>query len=257
MKIATWNINSINSRLQILLDWCKANQPDIVCLQETKCVDSKFPHKQLRALGFDYIETAGEKSYNGVAILSRSPVSSVERNFPDDDKDAPRRLIAGTVEGVRVVNVYGPHGGGIGTEKYAYKLEWFARLRRYFDEGFDTGEHVLVCGDLNIAPQPQDVWNVNFWKDRLHFTKPERDVIQKLKKWGFVDVFRQMNEEAGEYSWWDYSPWAFRKNLGLRIDHIWTSPPLAELCTDCWIDKEPRGLEHTSDHAPVVAEFML
>lgn len=258
MKIATWNINSVNSRIEILIKWCEMARPDVLCLQETKCVDAKFPERQVRGAGYEHIALFGEKSYNGVAILSKLPIEDVQLNLPDDAGDAQTRLIAATIRGIRIVNVYAPHGGKIGAETYKFKLKWFERLRHFFDTAFKTSEKVLLCGDLNIAPHPLDVWNVNQWKDRLHFTKPERDVIQELKRWGFVDVFRQMNEDAeDEYSWWDYSPWAFRKNMGLRIDHIWASPPLAELCSDCWIDKEPRAWEHTSDHAPVVAEFVI
>jgi exodeoxyribonuclease-3 len=257
MKIATWNINSITSRLDQLTQWCENNQPDVLCLQETKCIDAKFPYKPLNDIGYDHIETFGEKTYNGVAILSKYPIDDVKKNLPDDKAVAAKRLISATINGLQIVNVYAPHGTGIGTEKYALKLKWFKRLRKHFDVNYDTGQNVLLCGDLNIAPHPSDVWNVNHWKDRLHFTKPERDAIQHLKKWGFVDAFRQMNEEPGEFSWWDYSSWAFRKNMGLRIDHIWTSEPLAGLCTDSWIDRVPRAWEHPSDHAPVLAEFMV
>ncbi len=216
-----------------------------------------FRVKQLLAAGFEDVALFGEKSYNGVAILSKYPINDVQRNLPDDERDAQRRLIAATIGGVRLVNVYAPHGGKVGADTYTHKLKWFERLRHFFDTSFKTSENVVLCGDLNIAPHPLDVWNVNHWKDRLHFTKPERDAIQDLKKWGFVDLFRQMNDDAVEFSWWDYSPWAFRKNMGLRIDHIWASPPLADLCSDCWIDKEPRASEHTTDHAPVVAEFIV
>ena len=255
MKIATWNINGINSRLGHVVDWCVANQPDVLCLQETKCVDARFPYQRLRSIGFEQIEFIGEKAYNGVAILSKYPLADVQKNFPDDSPDAPKRLLAATINGIRIVNTYVPHGTKFGSDKFAFKLHWIARLRHYFDDNFNTDNNVLLCGDLNVAPHELDVWNPSLWKDKMHFTKPEREAIQDLKKWGFVDVFRQLNDDEREYSWWDYFHHSFEKNRGLRIDHIWTSPPLADRCLDCWIDKEPRGLEKPSDHAPVVAEF--
>ncbi|MEO6655874.1 MAG: exodeoxyribonuclease III [Pyrinomonadaceae bacterium] len=255
MKIATWNINSINSRVQQVVDWWGINKPDVLCLQETKCTDEKFPHQRLRSSGFEHIAFHGEKAYNGVAILSKYPLDDLQKNFPGDAADAPRRLIAATVEGIRIINVYVPHGTSAGSDKFTFKLDWVARLNQYFTKYHTLDENILLCGDLNIAPHESDVWNVPYWKDRMHFTKPERDAIRELKQWGFVDVFRQNNDEPGEYSWWDQYHHAFEKNQGLRIDHIWTTPPLADLCTDCWIDREPRALERPSDHAPVVAEF--
>jgi exodeoxyribonuclease III len=257
VKIATWNINSVNSRIAHLLQWCEKNEPDVVCLQETKCVDTRFPAAKLRVFGYEHLALFGEKAYNGVAILSRLPLTDIERNLPDDKDDAQRRLIAATVEGVRVVNMYAPHGTLLGTEKYDLKLNWFKRLRKYFDDKHSRSDNVVLCGDLNVAPHELDVWKVSVWKDKLHFTRPEREAVQKLKKWGFVDLFRQINYDVKEFSWWDYYYHSFESDRGLRIDHIWASPPLAELCTDCWIDKEPRALEKPSDHAPVVAEFKL
>lgn len=256
MKIATWNINGINSRLQHVLDWCAKNQPDVLCLQELKCVDSRFPKAKLRTAGFPHIEFHGEKAYNGVAIVSKHPILEPQKNFPRDAADAPRRLIAGTINGIRIVNVYAPHGTALGSDKFTFKLDWLKRLRKYFDKNHKLSDDVLLCGDLNVAPHELDVWKVSLWKDKMHFTKPERDAIQDVKKWGFVDVFRQINDDVQEYSWWDYFHHSFEKDRGLRIDHIWTSPALAERCTDCWIDKEPRGLEQPSDHAPVIAEFL-
>lgn len=257
MKIATWNINSINSRLDHVIEWSKAAAPDVLCLQETKTVDAKFPVAKLRNAGFEHIEFSGEKAYNGVAILSKHELDDVQKGFPGDAGDAPKRLIAATVDGVRIVNTYVPHGTRFGSDKFKFKLDWIARLRKYFDDNHRLDENVLLCGDLNVAPHELDVWNVALWKDKMHFTRPERDAIRELKQWGFVDVFRQINDDEREYSWWDYFHHSFDKDRGLRIDHIWTSPPLAERCTDCWIDKGPRALEKPSDHAPVVAEFAI
>lgn len=257
MKIATWNINSINSRLAHVVSWCEKNQPDVLCLQETKTTDDKFPVQRMRSLGFTDIAFHGEKSYNGVALLSKYPIRDLQKNFPGDKADAPRRLIGGTVNGVRVVNTYVPHGTALGSDKFTFKLDWLERLRRYFDESFSLDDNVVLCGDLNVAPHEMDVWKVSVWRDKLHFSRPERDAIRDVKRWGFVDVFRQVNDDEGEFSWWDYFHHSFEKNRGLRIDHIWASPPLAERCTDCWIDREPRALEKPSDHAPVVAEFVV
>lgn len=254
MKIATWNVNSIKSRLDHVLRWCEVNQPDVLCLQETKCVDEKFPHQKFRALGYDHIVFHGESSYNGVAIISKYAITDVQKNLPGK-ADPQTRLIAGTINGIRIVNTYVPHGTKLGTNKFKYKLDWLQRLRKYFDKKFDLSENVVLCGDLNVAPHELDVWSVPVWKEKIHFTKPEREAIQNLKKWGFVDVFRQINDDAKEFSWWSHFHNDFEKDRGLRIDHIWASPPLAARCTDCWIDKDPRGWEHPSDHAPVIAEF--
>ncbi len=257
MKIATWNINSINSRIEHIVDWCEENEPDVLCLQETKCVDDKFPHQRLRRIGFEQIAFHGEKAYNGVAILSKHPLDDIQKNFPGDGADVPKRLIAATIEGIRVVNVYVPHGTKFGSDKFVYKLDWIARLRKYFDKRFETDEDVILCGDLNVAPHEMDVWNPLLWNNKMHFSKPEREAIMELKRWGFVDLFRQINVGEREFSWWSNFHHDFEKDRGLRIDHIWASPPLAELCTDCWIDKQPRAREMPSDHAPVVAEFSL
>jgi exodeoxyribonuclease-3 len=257
LKIATWNINGINSRLDQVLDWSRTNEPDVLCLQETKTVDSRFPNRRIQAIGYPYLSFLGEKSYNGVAIISKYPITDLQRNFPRDKEDAPKRLIAATINGVHIVNVYVPHGTQFGSDKFTFKLDWIKRLRKHCDKNFSLDERVMLCGDLNVAPHELDVWKPSLWKDKMHFTKPERDAIQNVKKWGFVDVFRQINDDAREYSWWDYFHHSFEKDRGLRIDHIWASPPLAETCTDCWIDKEPRALEKPSDHAPVVAEFKL
>ncbi|MBK9214832.1 MAG: exodeoxyribonuclease III [Chloracidobacterium sp.] len=258
VKIATWNINGISSRLEHVLKWSQVARPDVLCLQETKIVDVRFPAARFHLAGYEHVEVFGERSYNGVAILSRLPLTSVQKGFPRDAADAPRRLIAATAGGLRIYNVYVPHGTKLGSEKFAFKLAWLARLRKHFDKHYSTSDLVMLCGDLNVAPHESDVWDPRFWQHRMHFTKQEREAIQNLKKWGFVDVFRQMNDEPGEYTWWDnFRESSFIKNRGLRIDHIWASPALAERCADCWIDRTPRGWPKPSDHAPVIAEFSL
>jgi exodeoxyribonuclease-3 len=256
MKIATWNVNSINIRLEQILDWLETHQPDALCLQETKCTDDKFPVDVFLQAGY-HSAFVGQKSYNGVAILSPAEISDVQLNFPGDDADAPKRLIAATVKGVRIVNTYIPNGTELWTDKFTFKLDWLQRLRRFFDETCDKNADVLLCGDFNVAPDERDVWDVAFWEGKLHFTKPERAAIHHVKQWGFVDVFRQMNGDEKLFSWWNYREGSFFKNQGLRIDHIWTSRSLAEKCTACWIDRKPRGAERPSDHTPVVAEFEI
>ena len=256
MKIATWNVNSIKSRIDHVLRWCEMNQPEVLCLQETKVIDEKFPYRKLNAIGYPHIATLGERGYNGVAIISKNELKDVQKNLPREKTPAQSRMIAARIGDLQLVNVYGPHGTSQGTEKYTFKLDWIRRLRIYFDKKHSTDVPTLLCGDLNVAPHELDVWSVPAWRNKLHFTKPERDAIQDLKKWGFVDVFRQINGDEKEFSWWSNFRNDFEKDRGLRIDHIWASPPIAERCTDCWIDKVPRGWDHPSDHAPVVAEFL-
>ena len=256
MKIATWNVNSINVRLEQVLDWLEKTETDVLCLQETKCVDEKFPFEEFHNIGYETAFT-GEKSYNGVAILSRHKIEDVQKNFRDDALDAPKRLIAATVKNVRIVNTYIPNGTELWSEKFTFKLDWLQRLRKMFDETCNKSGDVLLCGDFNVAPDERDVWNVQAWEGKLHFSKPERAAIHHVKQWGFVDIFRQMNGDEKKFSWWNYREGAFFKDHGLRIDHIWTSESLAKKCVGCWIDREPRGAERPSDHTPVVAEFEL
>lgn len=256
MKIATWNVNSIAIRLEAVLNWLASTKTDVLCLQETKCVDEKFPRSEFADAGYDSIFT-GEKSYNGVAILSRLPIGNPQYNFADDGPEAPKRLIAATIEGVRIVNTYIPNGTELWTDKFTFKLDWLQRLRRMFDDDCPRDSDALLCGDFNVAPEERDVWSVKNWEGKLHFSKPERAAIHHVKQWGFSDAFRTINGDLQEFSWWNYREGAFPKNQGLRIDHIWTSESLTAKCTNCWIDREPRTWERPSDHTPVVAEFSL
>lgn len=254
MLIATWNVNSIAIRLEAMFKWLSETGTDVLCIQETKCVDEKFPLAEINDFGYEAVFT-GQKSYNGVAILSKHPISDVQKNFADDDEEAPKRLIAGTVKGVRIVNTYIPNGTELGSDKFAFKLDWLQRLRRMFDDDCRQTDRVLLCGDFNVAPDELDVWSVKQWEGKLHFSKPERAAIHHVKQWGFVDLFRRLNGDAQEFSWWNYREGAFPKNQGLRIDHLWASGPLAAACRRCWIDRVPRAWERPSDHTPVVAEF--
>jgi exodeoxyribonuclease-3 len=256
MKIATWNVNSIAIRLEQVLNWLAATKIDVLCLQEIKCTDEKFPQIVFLEAGYHSV-FLGQKSYNGVAILSRYPIEDPHYNFPDDTEDAPKRLISAVIENIRIVNTYIPNGTELWTDKFTFKLDWLQRLRRYFDETCPKESDVLLCGDFNVAPDELDVWSVSAWTGKLHFTKPERAAIHHVKQWGFVDVFRMKNGNLQEFSWWNYRESAFSKNQGLRIDHIWTSASLAEKCVACWIDREPRAWERPSDHTPVVAEFSM
>ena len=257
MKIATWNVNSIKSRLGHVLRWCEVNGPDVLCLQETKATDSAFPLKAFADLGYDYAAVHGQRAYNGVAVLSVLPISDVISGLPGNRSDTHKRLITAEINGLRVINAYAPNGGTPDSDKYRYKLKWLARLRIYLDEKFAPDDPLLLCGDLNVAPHELDIWNPARFKDKVHFTKPEREALINVKRWGFADLFRQMNGEVREYSFWDHAEWSFRKDQGMRIDHIWASEALADLCTGCWIDRTPRGWEHPSDHAPVVADLQI
>ena len=254
VKIATWNVNSVLARLPLVLKWLEVARPHVLCLQETKCTDERFPRETFAELGYS-TETFGQAAYNGVAILSHTPCAGVQRGFPEDDTTAQSRLLAAVVEGVRVVNVYVPNGQAVGTDKYRFKLDWLGRLRSFFDVHYNQDMPVLLCGDFNVAPEDVDVHDPKLWRGRILCSEPERAGINKVKEWGLTDAFRLHTPEGGHFSWWDYRAGSFRRNAGLRIDHIWVSAALAARCTKVWIDKEPRGWERPSDHAPVVAEF--
>jgi exodeoxyribonuclease-3 len=256
MKIATWNVNSIAVRLPHVLDWLEENSPDVLCLQETKCTDEKFPRGAFTERGY-HLEVFGQPTYNGVALISRHPITEVRRGFDDDPPEAQRRLIAATIQGIRVIDVYIPNGSEVGSEKYAYKLDWLAKLLQFcWSEGDGTGRAV-ICGDFNIAPTDADVHDPDLWAGKILCSEAERGALEAIRGWGWIDLFRRHHPEGGHYSWWDYRAGGFRRNHGLRIDHIWATASLAAGCTAAWIDKIPRALEKPSDHAPVVAEFIL
>lgn len=254
MKIATWNVNSILARLPNVVRWLDAVKPDVICMQETKCTDDKFPVDAFKEIGYQCL-LFGQQSYNGVAILTRDVCDTRHRGYPDDDEAAQSRLLTTNVAGINIVNVYVPNGQMVGSEKYAFKLNWMRRLRQFFDEHYDNSSPVLLCGDFNVAPEERDVHDPRLWQGRILFSEQERAALQEIKDWGFTDTFRMHTEAGGHYSWWDYRAGAFRRNLGLRIDHIWVSAPLAARNKNTWIDIEPRTWERPSDHAPVIAEF--
>ncbi|MHB8878858.1 MAG: exodeoxyribonuclease III [Myxococcaceae bacterium] len=254
MKIATWNVNSIRARLPRVLGWLGTAQPDVLCVQELKCVDGAFPFEELEAAGYR-AAVFGQKTYNGVAILARGELSGVVRGLEDGVDDPQARVVAATVGGVRVVSVYAPNGQSVGSEAYGYKLEFYRRLRGYLDRLHRPDEQLVVCGDFNVAPEPRDVHDPAKWEGQVLYSLPEREAHATLCAFGLVDTFRKHHEEAGRYSWWDYRMLGFPKNLGLRIDHVLATAPLAGLCTSAEIDREARKGPQPSDHAPVGAEF--
>ena len=254
MKIATWNVNSILARLQDVMRWLDAVRPDVLCMQETKCTDDKFPADAFRERGYQSLRF-GQQTYNGVAILARAECENICRGYPNDDEGAHARLLAASIAGIQIVNVYIPNGQMVGSDKYQFKLEWMKRLRTFFGTRYDKATPVLLCGDFNVAPEERDVHDPRLWQGRILFSDPERAALQEIKSWGFTDAFRLHTEAGGHYSWWDYRAGAFRRNHGLRIDHIWITEPLVPKNKSTWIDIEPRTWERPSDHAPVVAEF--
>jgi exodeoxyribonuclease-3 len=256
MRIASWNVNSIAARLPHVLGWLAEERPDALCLQEIKTVEARFPAAALAEVGYT-AAVYGQPTYNGVAILTREPARDVERGLPGDDATAPARLIAATVRGVRIVNVYVPNGAPLGSERFAFKLAWLARLRAYLADTYTPTQPLVLCGDFNVAPEPRDVYDPLTLAASVLFTPAERAALQPIADWGLADTFRLHTAEAGHYSWWDYRAGAFRRNLGLRIDHVWATAPLAAVCTAARIDVAPRRIERPSDHVPVLADFAV
>jgi len=253
VKLATWNVNSLNVRLPHVLDWCTANQPDVLCLQETKQEDSKFPYEALTAIGYNAIHS-GQKTYNGVAILSRHVLEHPSYGIPDF-ADEQKRLIAATVKGIRIVCAYIPNGQSVDSDKYQYKLNWLASLTTHLQAELAVHPKLALLGDYNIAPEDRDVHDPAAWLGQVLVSEPERTAFQGLVDLGLHDTFRLFEQPEASFSWWDYRMAGFRRNLGLRIDHILVSTPLLAACQASWIDKAPRKLERPSDHTPVVLEL--
>ncbi len=255
LKIATWNVNSLNVRLPQVLDWLRDRQPDILALQETKLTDPDFPTLDIANAGYQSV-FAGQKTYNGVAILSRLPAGETVTDLPGLD-DPQRRVLGATIDSVRVLNLYVPNGQSVGSDKYAYKLAWLDRLATWLETELAHHPRLVVLGDFNIAPEDRDVHDPAAWAGQVLCSDAERVAFRRLLDLGFKDTFRLFPQEEHAFSWWDYRAAAFRRNLGLRIDHILASPALAADCTACGVDKAPRRLERPSDHAPVIAEFAI
>jgi exodeoxyribonuclease III len=266
VKIATWNVNSLRSRLDHVTGWLTENPVEALCLQETKVTDDLFPREPLEALGY-HCYFSGQKSYNGVAILTRSPLQAVSTGFvpmvgeavtvmETGDIDEQKRVISGTLDGVRLVNLYVPNGSEIGSEKYRYKLRWLVVLQQYLAACLKEGDRVAVCGDFNIALEDRDIYDPK-GKDKHIMSSPtEREALSKILALGFVDAFRQVNQESGQFSWWDYRTGAFPRDRGWRIDHHYVSAALIPSIQSCVIDKYPRTLEKPSDHTPVVLDLL-
>ena len=255
MKIATWNVNSLNVRLSHVLEWLNANEPDVLVLQEIKQVTDAFNTDAFREAGYHSL-ASGQKTYNGVAVISRSPTADQITDFPGFE-DPQRRILAATIDGVRVINLYVPNGNSVGSEKYDYKLGWLEALRGFLETELAAHEKLVVLGDFNIAPQDRDVHNPEKWGDNILCSPAERAALRSLLDLGLSDVFRQFEQADNTFSWWDYRAAGFRRNAGLRIDLILASNALATHCDASFVDREPRTWERPSDHAPVVAEFSI
>lgn len=253
MKIATWNVNSLRVRLSQVLEWLARETPDALCLQETKVPDEDFPEAALREAGY-FAAFSGQKTYNGVAILARQPLTALTRELPGADH-AQRRFLAADLDGIRIVNVYVPNGESVDSDKFGYKLAWLEALAQHLRAELVKHPRLVVVGDFNIAPEDRDVHDPQAWQGQVLFSEPERAALQQLFALGLKDSFRLFEQPEASFSWWDYRQGAFRRNRGLRIDHILSSPELAGVCRSCRIDTDPRRAERPSDHAPVIAEF--
>jgi len=250
MKLATWNVNSLKVRLPQVLQWLESSPVDVLCLQETKLTDDKFPVAEIEAAGYQVAFT-GQKTYNGVAILSRHPITEVVKNnplFPDEQQ----RIISATIEGMRIVCAYVPNGQAVGSDKYEYKLRWLEALIQWLEAEVQQFPSLTLLGDYNIAPTDADVHDPAAWQDQVLVSAPERAAFERLCALPLADAFRLFPQAEKLYSWWDYRQMAFRRNRGLRIDHILISPALVQRCTACEIDKLPRKWEQPSDHTPVI-----
>ena len=254
MKIATWNVNSIRARLPRLLDWLAKHRPDVLCLQELKVEAKAFPAAPLAALGYEAV-VCGQRSYNGVALLSRAPMTGVTAGMDDGDPDPQARLISGVLVGVRVLSVYMPNGQSVPSDKFEYKLRWMERFRAHVARAYRPDERLVVCGDFNVAPEPADVYDPAGWVNEPIFHADARASLARIAGFGWVDVVRQHHPEPALYSYWDYRMQAFAKDHGLRIDHLWATPPQATRCTMASVDREARKGAAPSDHAPLIAEF--
>lgn len=254
MKVATWNVNSLRARLEHVTSWLQRRQPDVLCMQETKVEDEHFPHEELARLGYSVIK-AGQKSYNGVAIASRLPLSDPRVGLMGANATDDKRVISAVVEGVRIIGVYAPNGKAVGSEAFAHKLIWYRQLRTLLDELPATENGTILCGDFNIAPEERDVYDPELFRGQLHFHPDEHAALKHVTAYGLTDLFRLHNVSGKQYSWWDYRAGSFRRNLGLRIDYILGSAAVANRCRDVLIDKEERAQTKPSDHCPVMADL--
>lgn len=255
MKIATWNVNSLNVRLPHVLEWLSAAEPDVLVLQEIKQTTEAFPEESFTETGYQAVAN-GQKTYNGVAVISRSPSAECVCEIPGFE-DPQRRVLASTIDGVRVVNLYVPNGQSVGSEKYEYKLGWLAALRDFLAGELETHDKLVVLGDFNIAPDDRDVYDAEKWGDDILCSPLERKALGELLNLGLTDVYRNFEQPEKDFSWWDYRRAGFQRNAGLRIDLILASDAMNGACQASYIDREPRTWERPSDHTPVIAEFSL
>ncbi|MFC1740498.1 exodeoxyribonuclease III [Pseudomonadota bacterium] len=253
MKIASWNVNSLNVRLPHVLAWCDAAQPDVLALQETKLTDDRFPAEELKSAGYHSV-FSGQKTYNGVAVLSRQPASDPVTDIPGLD-DPQRRILAVTVGDVRIIDLYVVNGSEVGSEKFEYKLHWLDKVTEWIGSEMQQHEKVVVLGDFNIAPDDRDVYDPAAWDGKILCSTPERDALNRILGLGLSDTFRMFDQEERIWSWWDYRMNMFRRKLGLRIDLVLASQAMADCCTASYVDIEPRRQERPSDHAPAIAVF--
>ncbi len=254
MKIATWNVNSIRARAERVIPWLEQHAPDVLLMQETKVEDDKFPHGEFERVGYR-VAVHGQRTYNGVAIATRGhDVTEVERGFGDDVEDDQARFIAGTVCGVRLMSAYVPNGKSVEHEDYQFKLQWLRRLRGYLDRTTDAGTSVALGGDFNVAMDDRDVHDPVAWEGENLCSEPERTALRGVLDWGLADAFRELVQDAGFFSWWDYRMLAFPKNRGLRIDYVFVTESLRARLLDAFIDRDARKGKKPSDHAPVVIE---
>ena len=253
--IASWNVNSLNVRLAQVLQWLDTHGPDVLALQETKTRDENFPTHAFDEAGYQVV-FSGQKTYNGVAVVSRNPVQLLHTGLPGLD-DPQRRVLCALVGDICVLNLYVPNGSEVGSDKYAYKLDWLARLHDFTGELLQRYDKLILLGDFNITPADADVHNPEEWQDRIHCSQPERDALSGLFEYGLTDTFRLFEQEHHSFSWWDYRAGDFAHNRGLRIDLILASTRLSRYCADSWVDVVPRRQQRPSDHTPVVAEFKL
>ncbi|GAA0419273.1 exodeoxyribonuclease III [Cocleimonas flava] len=254
-KIASWNVNSLKVRLPHVEQWLKKAEPDILVLQETKTIDENFPAEEIQNMGYQVV-FSGQKTYNGVAILCKDEylIEDVVMDLPDLD-DPQRRILAATINGIRILDLYVVNGSEVGSEKFEYKLHWLEKVTNWIEEQSKQYKKFVILGDFNIAPKDRDVHNPKSWHEKILCSTPERNALQKILDLGFADSFRLFEQEDETYSWWDYRSGGFDKNMGLRIDLVLSSKLLAEQCTASYVDPEPRGWERPSDHAPVVSEY--
>lgn len=254
MKVATWNVNSIRARLPRVLAWLESESPDVVCVQETKCLDEVFPREPIEDLGYR-IAHFGQKTYNGVAILSKRTIEDVVTGLPGDTESSDKRVICAQVEDFLFVNLYVVNGQEVGSPKYAYKLDWLARVHNFLKERYDLAEKVVVTGDFNITVDDRDVYDPEGWREKILCSTPERDALRRITDLGLTDALRHHTQEAGIYTWWDFRTRGFQRGNGLRIDHFLLSTPALDTCQSVVVDTAERGREKPSDHAPVVATF--